>query len=316
MAPAASVAIVKVHPDHTIEVRCSTVDMGQGSNTVFTQMVADEFGVWPSTIRILNPDTDITPFDQITASQRSTFAMGNAVRLACKDAKRQLFEIAAEKLSVSPDNLETKDYQVYVKENSEKMVNIGDLFISVVLSGKTLTKGGEILGKGIFYLAKRPAEFYTYIAQVAEVEVNVKTGEIKVIKFASAVDVGKAVNPLNVEGQTEGGSLGMGIGSALLEQVVTDNGKMLNPNYADYKLPQTSDVPKIEDSKVIIVETPHRDGPWGAKGVGEAGLVVTAPAIANAIYDAIGVRFNHIPITREMVLNALKSKGLATNTLA
>jgi len=322
--PSASTAIVKVGSDNTIELRCSSVDMGQGCRTIFRQMVADEFGVSLEAIRVLHPDTDITPYDQITASQRTTFNMGNAIRLACSDAKRQLFEISAKKLGVNPEQLDTRDFKVYVKAAPGKRIAVKELFVPVVLSGRVLQEGGEILGKATYYVSAKPldpetgqgekaATFYTFTGQAAEVEVNTQTGEVKVIRFATACDVGKAINPLMVEGQLEGGALSMGIGSALYEQIISEGGSMLNPNLADYKLPTVMEVPKIGDVKVRILETPHRDGPWGAKGVGEVALVVTAPAIGNAVYDAIGIRFKDLPITREKVLRALMKRDKLTS---
>jgi CO/xanthine dehydrogenase Mo-binding subunit len=321
LLPTASAAIVKVQRGGIL-LLCSTVDMGQGSNTAFVQMVAESFKVSPERIRISNPDTDITPFDQTTSSQRSTFGMGNAIRLACNDAKRQLFEHASEELGVSAENLETRNYRIFDRNDQRKSIGIEELFVPVVLSGYTLRKGGEILGKATYYLEGKPfdpqtsqtdraAAFYAYYAQAAEVEVDIRTGVVRVINFVGAADVGKAINPLNLEGQMEGGALSMGIGSALMEEVVLDNGVMLNPNYVDYKIPTTLEVPKLGNVKSIIVESnPHKDGPWGAKGAGEGTMLATAPAIGNAIYDAIGIRFYHIPITPQRVFAALKAKGL------
>jgi CO/xanthine dehydrogenase Mo-binding subunit len=319
LLPTASASIVKVQRGHIINLFCGTIDMGQGSNTAFVQMVAESFKVSPERIRFTNPDTDVTPFDQGTFSQRATFGMGNAVRLACDDGKRQLFELASKKLGIGIENLETKNFKIYDKHNPQKSIDVDELFLPVVLSGYTLEKGGEILGKATYYLSgeidpitgqsKRAAAFYAFYAQAVEVEVDIRTGGVRVIKFVGAADVGKAINPLNLEGQMEGGALSMGIGSALMEQVVLDNGIMLNPNYVDYKIPTTLEVPKLADVKSIIVESnPHKDGPWGAKGAGEGTMIITAPAIGNAIYDAIGIRFKHIPITPERVFMALKSK--------
>jgi CO/xanthine dehydrogenase Mo-binding subunit len=222
-------------------------------------------------------------------------------------------------MKVDPNDLETTNFEVFVKGSREKTMKIKDLFIPMVLSGYTLKEGGEILGKATYYLpgvmpdpetgaSERPVAFYTFTAQAAEVEVDIETGQVRVLKFASACDCGKAINPLIVEGQIEGGALSMGIGSTLFEEVVTENGKMLNPELVDYKIPTALEVPKLDDTKSIIVETPHQEGPWGAKGVGEATLVVTAPAIANAIYDAIGIRFHDLPIKPEKVWRAIREK--------
>ena len=321
IAPSASAAIIKVHPDGLVELRTSTVDLGQGSSTIFSQMIAEEFKIPVSKVRVLNPDTDITPFDLGTASSRSTFNMGNAIIKASTDAKRQLFELAAKELEANENDLETADSRVFVKGSPERSIPIKDLFIPMVIGGYTLKEGAEIIGKATYYLpgvmpdpetgaSEKPAAFYMYVAQSAEVEVDTQTGKIRIIKIATANDCGKAINPMMVEGQQEGGVLSMGIGSTLLEEVITDNGVMLNPQFADYKIPTTLDCPDLMNYKSAIIETAHRDGPWGAKGVGEGTMVCTSPAIANAIYDAIGIRFHDIPITPEKVLTALKDKKL------
>ena len=317
--PTAAAAIVKVHPDGMVELRTSTVDLGQGSSTIFSQMIAEEFRIPVSQVRVLNPDTDITPFDLGTASSRSTFNMGNAIVKASADAKRQLFELAAKELEARAEDLETADSKVFVKGSPERSIHIKDLFIPMVIGGYTLKEGAEIIGKATYYLpgvmpdpdtgaSERPASFYMFVAQAAEVEVDIQTGKIRVVKIVTANDCGKAINPMQVEGQQEGGVLSMGIGSTLLEEVITDNGVMLNPQFADYKIPTTLDCPTLDNYKSAIIETPHREGPWGAKGVGEGTMVCSAPAIANAIYDAIGIRFHDIPITPEKVLKALKAK--------
>jgi CO/xanthine dehydrogenase Mo-binding subunit len=319
LAPSASAAIIKVHPDGLVELRTSTVDLGQGSSTIFSQMIAEEFKIPVSKVRVLNPDTDITPFDLGTASSRSTFNMGNAIRKACQDAKRQLFELAAKELEADENDLETAESKVFVKGSPERGLEIKDLFIPMVIGGYTLKEGAEIIGKATYYLpgvmpdpdtgaSEKPAAFYMFVAQAAEVEVDTQTGKIRIIKIVTANDCGKAINPMMVEGQQEGGVLSMGIGSTLMEQVITDNGVMLNPQFADYKIPTTLDCPDLDNYKSAIIETAHRDGPWGAKGVGEGTMVCSSPAIANAVYDAIGIRFHEIPITPEKVLKALKEK--------
>lgn len=319
--PTAAAAIVKVHPDGMVELRTSTVDLGQGSSTIFSQMIAEEFKIPVSKVRVLNPDTDITPFDLGTASSRSTFNMGNAIIKASADAKRQLFELAAKELEANQADLETADSKVFVKGSPDRSIHIKDLFIPMVIGGYTLKEGAEIIGKATYYLpgvipdpdtgaSERPASFYMFVAQAAEVEVDTQTGKISIIKMVTANDCGKAINPMQVEGQQEGGVLSMGIGSALLEEVIVDNGVMLNPQFADYKIPTTLDCPDLDNYRSAIIETAHRDGPWGAKGIGEGTMVCSAPAIANAIYDAIGIRFHEIPITPEKVLKALKQKNL------
>jgi CO/xanthine dehydrogenase Mo-binding subunit len=192
------------------------------------------------------------------------------------------------------------------------------LFAFLLLVGPYQSEGGEILGKATFNQAvsdydpdtgqgERRVSFYSHGAQAAEVEVNLETGKVRVVKFVGAMGMGKAINPMGVEGQMEGGAH-MGISNVLYEHLVIDNGQVLNPNFMDYKLANILEMPHLKDIQSIIVESPHRDGPYGAKGVGEIVLVPTAPAIANAIYNAVGVRIKEMPITAEKILNALKEK--------
>lgn len=315
--PVAACAIVKVHHD-AIELRTSAVDLGQGSNTALALIVAEEFGISANEVILTLTDTAITPVDFLAGSSMQTYNSGNAVRLACLDAKRQLFEKAAEELGVAPDKLETKNYKIFVKDSPDKSMDISDLFAYLLFAGPYQSEGAEILGKGTFHQpvsdydpntgqGERRVSFYSHGAQAAEVEVNVETGKVRVVKFVGAMGMGKAINPMGVEGQMQGGAH-MGISNVLYEHLVIDNGQVLNPNFMDYKLANILEMPHLKDIQSIIVEAPHRDGPYGAKGVGEIVLVPTAPAIANAIYNAVGVRIKDMPITSEKILKALKEK--------
>jgi len=316
-APTASTAIVKVHHDG-IELQTSAGELGQGSNTALAQIVAEEFGIPADEVILTLTDTDITPVDHLAGSSRQTYNDGNATCLACLDAKRQLFEQAAGKLGLPPDRLETKNYQIFVKDSPEKSINISDLFDDLYLVGPYQSQGADITGKATFKQevadydpnagqGERRVSFYSHGAQAAEVEVNVETGKVRIVKFVGAMDVGKAINPMGVEGQMEGGAY-MGIGNTLYEHLVIDNGQVVNPNFMDYKLPNICEMPHVKDIQSIIVEAHHRDGPYGAKGAGEVVIVPTAPAIANAIYHAVGVRIKDMPITSEKILSALKEK--------
>jgi len=320
----ASAAIVKVHIDGAIEVRHGTDECGQGCNTVFTQIAAEEFGVSPEKIKIVWGDTAIVPYDFGAASSRSTLHVGNAIRLASQDAKRQMFEIAAPKLGTTPDNLETKDGKVYIKNSSDKSVEISDLFLAshpeargTILFAECLADGGEILGKATFWGHPSDEDIETgqgerlvmsqcYGAQALEVAVDMETGKVEVERFCSAFDTGRPVNPKMCEGQMESG-VAMGIGCALYEGFVFNNkGELLNPNLHDYRLASTKNVPSGDKIKTMIIEDPHQEGPYGAKGMGEAAMTPTAPAVANAIYNATGVRLKQIPMTPDRVLKAIK----------
>jgi CO/xanthine dehydrogenase Mo-binding subunit len=324
MSDTASTALVKVYLDGTIEVYHGTDECGQGCNTVFTQIAAEEFDVPLEKVRIVWGDTTRVPYDFGSASSRSTMYVGNAIRLACNDAKRQMFEIAAPILETQPENLDTREGRIFLKSSPDISITFADLSLSelpeatgVIKTASCLAEGGQIIGKATFWgrpgeedhetgRGQRLAISYCYGAQAVEAAVDVETGTVKILRFCSAFDTGVPVNPKMVEGQMEGGA-GMGIGSALYEGFLfNDKGQTLNPNFNDYRLPSAVEVPSGENMASIIVEAPHREGPFGAKGMGEAAMNPTAPAVANAIYNAIGVRLHRIPMTPERVLHAIK----------
>jgi carbon-monoxide dehydrogenase large subunit len=320
----ASTAIVKVHMDGTIEARHGATECGQGCNTIFTQMVAEEFSVPLEKVKLVWGDTAATSYDFDSASSRSTMYIGNALVLACRDAKEQVFNLAAPKLGTTPDKLAIEDGRIYLKDAPEKALLIGDLFLpalpearGTVKQALCLEEGAEILGKATFWghpseedpetgLGERLSLSYCYGAQGVEVAVDVETGLVKVLKCASAFDCGRPMNPKLVEGQIEGGAA-MGIGSGLYEGFVFgDHGELLNPNFHDYRICSTMEVPSGQSVASFIVEAPHKEGPFGAKGMGEAAMNATAPAIANAIYHATGARVRNIPMIPESVLRAIK----------
>jgi CO/xanthine dehydrogenase Mo-binding subunit len=307
-----SVVNVKVHQDAAIEVRHSAHEVGQGGNTALAQMAAEEFGTSVDKVRMVFTDTAITPFDAGTVSSRSTFHTGNALRLACQDAKRRIFEIASEKLKASPEDLDLREGVVYVK-GGDKTMKVSDLFSPIGF----LLKGGELVGSGTYTgplesedadtgQGKRPVTSYAHGANAVEVMVNVETGEVRVVRNGTSFDMGQPINPKLCEGQMEGG-LGMGIGGTLYEEMVLSNGEVVNPNFMDYKCPSSLDVPACGDVTSMIAAVPHQEGPYGAKGFSEGGLVAVAPAIGNAIFKATGVRIRDLPITKEKVLKMLRA---------
>jgi CO/xanthine dehydrogenase Mo-binding subunit len=254
------------------------------------------------------------------------------VRRACDDAKTDLFRRAAGVLKIPPEDLETKDMAVYSKTNPEKRLKIGDLFTPHMSKPSALygtaIEGGEIIGKASYKpecapsdpemgqmdpeLAKRGlrlSAFCAYYAKAIEVAVNVETGEVKVIRCFSGIDLGKAINPKMCEQQSEGG-MGMGIGSALYEELRMEEGHVLNPNFTDYQIPIAVQMPANENIHSFFVESaPHKDGPYGAKGFAECTNTAVEPAIASAVYDAVGIRIKDLPITPEKVLRALREKS-------
>lgn len=321
LAPTASQASIKVHHDGTIEVRTMATELGQGSHTVLAQVAAEEFDVPMESIRIISGDTAVCPFGHGAFSSRQTFNDGNAVRLACLDAKRQILEKAGKILNTDPEALEVRRGEIFMKGSPEKSLSISQLFTPAALSGiPFVAEGGELIGTATWYTTAVPIHpdtcqsskataFYSYNAQAVDLEVNTETGDVRVLHHVSAADVGRAINPMLVEGQIEGGML-VSEGSALMEEVVFKNGKILNPLFTQYAFPTAVEMPHRTES--IIVEAEHPEGPYGAKGVGEATLTAGAPAFANALYNAAGVRITELPITPNKILEALASRKGAT----
>ena len=322
-------ASVKVYLDGALEVLHGSDEVGQGCNTLLAQIAAEEFKMPMEKIKVKAGDTALVAYDPGAISSKTTIFTGNAVRLACLDAKRQIFEQAAPKLGAAPQDLEIRNGEVYVRGASGgKTITISDLSLAELPRAKGMQKaatcfadgGGEIVGKGVFYgepteedpetgQGRALAMSYCYIVQAAEVAVDVETGMVKVLKCCTATDVGRAINPKMCEGQMEGG-IAQGIGLALYEGFVFDEkGKLLNPNFVDYKFPGPREIPSGDNIKSMIVEAPHKDGPFGAKGMGEAAMNAIAPAIGNAIYNAVGVRIMDLPMTPERVLKAIREKG-------
>jgi len=321
----AAAAYVKVHMDGTVELRHGSDEVGQGCNTVLAQIVAEQFQVPMDKVRVTWGDTDLTAYDFGAGSSGTTFKTGNALVRACEDAKRQMFALAAPRLGTDPADLETRDGKIYVRYSPEREIPISELFIpstpgamGTLMLSTCLPYGAEIIGKGTWFgkpSAEDPATgqgrkltaFYGYTAQAAEVAVDMETGMVKVLRFASAFDMGQPINPKLCEGQMEGGMV-MGIGSALWEQLVMDKGRVLNPNFLDYQMPLMVNIPSGNNAVSFIAGVPHREGPYGAKGVGEAAMTAATPAIANAVYNAVGVRIGQTPFTPEDIYRALQAK--------
>jgi xanthine dehydrogenase molybdenum-binding subunit len=301
--------IIKIDDFGTVNVITGATDMGQGSDTVIAQIVAEELGVRAEDAVVTHTDTDICPWDVGAHASRTTFVAGNSARGAAKKVKQLLLEVAAQSMGESPENLDIRDRTIFAKKDLEKKTPLGK-----VLRAAHYTTGGKMIMAEHFYDPNNEnldREFkgnlsvtYAYGTHGVEVEVDKETGQVKILKYVAAHDVGRAINPMLLEGQVYGGAT-MGIGYALTERLIIQDGKVMNPNFLDYKMLTAKDVPNIE---AIVIETNDQFGPFGAKGIGEPGLVPTAPAIANAIYDAVGVRIKDLPITPEKVLAALKEK--------
>jgi xanthine dehydrogenase molybdenum-binding subunit len=301
--------IIKVDDFGTVNVFTGATDMGQGADTVIGQIVAEELGVRMEDVVLTHTDTDVCPWDVGAHASRTTFVAGNSARGAAKKVKDQILEVAAKSMGENPENLDIRDRTIFSKKDSEKKTPLGKILRAI-----HYTAGGRMIMAEHFY---DPAnenldkEFkgnlsvtYAYGTHGVEVEVDKETGQVKILKYIAAHDVGKAINPMLLEGQVYGGAA-MGVGYALTERLILQDGKVMNSNFLDYKMLTAKDVPNIEP---VVIETNDPFGPYGAKGIGEPGLVPTAPAIANAIYDAVGVRIRELPITPERVLAALKGK--------
>jgi carbon-monoxide dehydrogenase large subunit len=301
--PSGSGAHVTLNQDGTVNVLSSTVEIGQGAKTILTQIVADELEIPVRRIVVSFPDTDTTPFDASTTSSRSTFHMGNAVRLAAEDIKAQLRQLGSRLWHCPAEEIEVSDGYAKVRGQEKTALSYE------ALVKKSYGAGGSVPGRGFYYpqttegggMWSAPSVFWMYGAQGAEVEVDRETGQVKVLKLVAAHDVGRAINPATCSGQIEGGAV-HGVSVSVAEEVLMENGRILNANLHDYKMFTALDAPEIVP---IIVEAPHPEGPYGAKGIGEPVLSPTAPAIANAVEDAIGVRIHDLPLTCEKVHRAI-----------
>ncbi len=305
ITPSISCAVVKLNEDASLSIYIGTVEMGQGSDTVMAQIAGAELGIPIGKIQVLGVDTDVVPYDLTTSSSRSTFHMGKAVQLAAQDIRRQIKQIVAKEYGVPEDKISFADGKVRLPETA--------LEYSEVMFKRFGMQGGTLVGDGQLKTStkdefgeKSTSAFWFLAAGAAEVEVDTETGKFKLLKYATAVDVGKALNPLGCRQQLAGAAI-TGIGQAIFEEIAYDGGQLINPNLVDYVLPSLGDMPAVIDP--ICVETPDRNGPFGAKGIGESALIPVAPAIANAIYDAVGVRVKDLPIKAEKIYLALEQKN-------
>lgn len=300
-------AFIDFLDDGTVNLMVGAADIGQGSNTVLAQIVAEELGILFEDVHVISADTGVTPDGGATSASRQTYISGNAALRAAKIVKQIVLDEAAWILNIPQESLVMQNRHVAVAGQEDKSCkSIKDLIASCRRQGK-MTIGHGWFNPDTTALdeetgAGNPYEAYAFGSQVVEIEVDVETGEIEVQHIYAAHDVGQAVNPLQVEAQIEGGSI-MGLGYGMYEEVKLDRARMKTPSLATYLIPTSLDIPEIH---AIIVEEQVNTGPFGAKGLGETSLVPTAAAIANAVYDATGVRIYSLPITPEKVLQALR----------
>lgn len=308
---AAAAVTVYVKRDMVVEVHAGAPDIGQGSDTMLTQIAAEVFDIDMDDVRLVTGDTDRTPYDRGPTGSRFTYHTGNALRKAASEAKTKMFELASKRFddSVNPEELETVDGGIFVAGDQDRSIHVNDLFSAFGqqqgVSNTMLAEGGELLGTAT-YDARDAGEhhaFWTPVGQAALVAVNELTAKTDVLRFVTACDVGRAINPKTVEQQLEGGA-GQGIASALYEEIVYDGGRVANPNFKDYRIPFATELPY--ESETIIIESADEEGPFGARGVGEMAVVPAAPAVGNALVDALGASFDTIPITPERILPAME----------
>jgi carbon-monoxide dehydrogenase large subunit len=317
---AGSSAWVELAEDGTLSVGVGGQELGQGVFTVAAQMAAAALGVPYESVRVAMPvDTRYSPYEWQTVASRLTWSMGNAIVNAAKDARRQVLDVVAQAWEENPDDLNIVN-GVVISYKSEKEIPLKNLVIyGLPKPDGQGWMGGPIIGRGNFmptYVTgldpetgqgERAVVHYTTGAQAVELEVDLDTGRIDIIKGVSSFDVGKAINPEMVKAQMEGGFV-QGMSSALFESLQLKDGILQNPSFVDYRIATSSDVPK--DLQSFIVEAPQDDGPWGARGIGEHSMVPTIPAIANAIYDAVGIRLEGPPFTAEKVYLAMLDAGI------
>jgi len=301
---------IKVDRDAGVTLYTGAAEIGQGSDTIQVQIVAEVLGVRPERIALVAADTGLTPVDLGSYSSRVTFMAGNACIEAAKGIRAQIFDAVGRKFGCDPASLEARDDAIFSANDSRVRLRFDEAVAAALdLHGALLAQGTyappeEARGAKFKGAGVGPSPSYSYSAQVAEVSVDTETGRVHVHRILAAHDCGKALNPLTVEGQIEG-SVYMGLGQALQEEMVWNGGRLMNPSLLEYRIPSTLETPEIES---IIVESMDPEGPFGAKEAGEGSLAATIPAIANAIYDAVGVRIRTLPITPEKILAALREK--------
>jgi carbon-monoxide dehydrogenase large subunit len=314
-----SAAVVRFNEDASINVEVGGQEIGQGAFTVAAQIAADVLGISYDSVTVSTPiDTKYSPYEWQTVASRLTWSMGNAVKAAAEDARTQILDTVAAHWDEEPEDLTIKDglvisFKSEREQPLEKMVIYG-------LPNENFEgwKGGPVIGRGHFmpnYVTNldpetgqgtRAVVHYTVGAQAVDLEVDLDTGQLEILNIASVYDVGRAINPDLIMTQIEGGAV-HGMSSAYEALKFNEDGEVLNPSFVDYRIATIADIPgKIHGD---FVETPIDDGPWGARGVGEHVMVQTAPAIANAIYDAVGIRFSDLPLSADKIFLALEDQA-------
>lgn len=303
LSPSVSEAMIRLNADGSATVLASTVEMGQGARTVLAQIAAEVLGVPIERVTTAFPDTAVTPYDQTTSSSRSTTLVGLAVQRAAEDIRRQVIEIAAG-LFEAPE-------EVIRIEDGEVRAGPRQMSLAEALARHFGMPGGELIGTGSYISGRSQAPlggstpFWETGVGAAEISVDEETGVIRVHRYVSVVDVGRAINPQLCEAQDEGAVI-QGLGHTLYEEIVYQDGQMLNPSLVDYHVPVMADLP--DELHTVLVENGDGLGPFGAKGMGEGGLIPVGPAIGNAVARLTGARLVDLPLTPERVWRALRKR--------
>jgi CO/xanthine dehydrogenase Mo-binding subunit len=294
-----SVALIRMQSDGIANIAAGSTEMGQGVRTTLTQIAAEELTLPMEQFRVAGADTKVTPYDSSTGSSRSTTLMGTAVQKAARDLKQQFIRIAADAVGAKPSQMQVVDGALIC---GESRLTFKEAFERRFGKGS----GGEMIGRGEAgpeITGNKLPVFWEVGMGASEVDIDRETGEVKLKKFISVADVGKAIHPEHCVAQEEGAAM-QGIGHTFFEQLIYDNGQLINPNLVDYKIPTFSDVP--EEFHTVLVENGDGPGPFGVRGMAEGGILSVAPSVCNAIDRATGVRIRDLPLTPERVWRALR----------
>jgi len=298
---------VKLESDGSVLIRSGIPDLGGGQISLLCQIVAEELGVPMSQVKIYHSDTALTPLAGTTTATRQTYMSGNATLKAAREIRNRVLNKAAEILNVNMDKLDILNQEIFVIYDKTQSVPLVKVVSACNSAGMELFCEAQFNAPfsavpDLLNIRGMTFPDFTFGAQAVEIAVDTETGQVEILKLTTCYDVGKAINPLSVEGQMEGGSI-YGMGYALTEEVIMEKGITMTPSFAEYIIPTAADVP---DVKAILVESGGGLGPYGAKGIGEPSCSIIAPAIINAIYNAVGVRIKNLPATPEKIIRALK----------
>jgi 4-hydroxybenzoyl-CoA reductase alpha subunit len=304
-----SSATIKINEDGKALILSGEGEAGQGCYTTMCAIAAEELGIPIEDVEISHADTDLTTFCLGAFASRLTYISGNAVRDAATKVKQQLFEQAAEMLEANPEDLVARDGKIFVNGAEQKSLPVADVARARLFrnGGAPIVASGKFDADSVLQDSTRygnESGAYNYGCQAVQVEVDRETGQVKILQYVAASDCGTVINPVGAEGQVEG-AVAQGIGYALIEGLRFDEGRPLNPNFSDYRIPSMRDMPPLKHD---FADSYEPTGPFGAKGLGELGMDPTAAVISNAIFDAVGVRIKTLPITPEKVHKALKEK--------